>query len=99
MTKKPKRGARKWTNPDDAPTLPAEFFTRGQVAVGRRILRPATGVLVNKGGRPRIANPKKPVSLRLDTDVLAFFRKRGRGWQTRINDALRHAAKLKTPRV
>ncbi len=32
---------------------------------------------------------KKPVTLRLDADVLAWFKKQGRGYQTRINQALR----------
>ena len=32
---------------------------------------------------------KKPVTLRLDADVLAWFRKSGPGYQTRINRALR----------
>jgi uncharacterized protein (DUF4415 family) len=33
-------------------------------------------------------------TIRLDADVLAFFRARGRGYQTHINDALRKIAKL-----
>jgi len=32
---------------------------------------------------------KKPVTLRLDADLLAWFRRDGRGYQTRINRALR----------
>jgi uncharacterized protein (DUF4415 family) len=32
---------------------------------------------------------KKPVTLRLDADVLAWFQRQGRGYQTRINQALR----------
>lgn len=32
---------------------------------------------------------KKPVTLRLDADVIAWFKARGRGYQTRINRALR----------
>jgi uncharacterized protein (DUF4415 family) len=32
---------------------------------------------------------KKPVTLRLDADVLAWFRVDGRGYQTRINKVLR----------
>jgi uncharacterized protein (DUF4415 family) len=32
---------------------------------------------------------KKPVTLRLDADVLAWFRRDGRRYQTRINSALR----------
>ena len=33
--------------------------------------------------------PKQAISVRLDTDVLAFFRAAGRGYQTRINAVLR----------
>jgi uncharacterized protein (DUF4415 family) len=32
---------------------------------------------------------KKPVTLRLDADVIAWFKKSGHGYQTRINRALR----------
>ncbi|CAA7614647.1 BrnA antitoxin family protein [Magnetospirillum sp. UT-4] len=32
---------------------------------------------------------KKPLSLRLDADVIAWFKKDGEGYQTRINAALR----------
>jgi uncharacterized protein (DUF4415 family) len=32
---------------------------------------------------------KRPVTLRLDADVLAWFKKDGRRYQTRINTALR----------
>jgi uncharacterized protein (DUF4415 family) len=32
---------------------------------------------------------KQPVTLRLDADVIAWFKARGRGYQTRINRALR----------
>jgi len=32
---------------------------------------------------------KKPVTLRLDADVLAWFQRGGAGYQTRINRALR----------
>ncbi|MGO8983733.1 MAG: BrnA antitoxin family protein [Terriglobales bacterium] len=32
---------------------------------------------------------KKPITLRVDADVLAWFKKQGRGYQTRINRALR----------
>jgi len=39
----------------------------------------------------RIVEPenKKMVSLRLDAEVLAFFRKQGKGYQTRINAVLK----------
>ncbi|MCD2172335.1 BrnA antitoxin family protein [Rhizobium sp. C4] len=39
--------------------------------------------------RPAIPNSKETVSIRLDSEVLAFFQEDGPGWQDRINDALR----------
>jgi uncharacterized protein (DUF4415 family) len=33
--------------------------------------------------------PKTPVSMRLDEDIVKWFRARGRGYQTRINAVLR----------
>ena len=33
--------------------------------------------------------PKVPVSIRLDADVIEYFRGAGRGWQTRVNSILR----------
>jgi uncharacterized protein (DUF4415 family) len=33
--------------------------------------------------------PKQPVTLRVDTDVLAWFKSQGHGYQTRINKLLR----------
>jgi len=34
--------------------------------------------------------PKNPVSIRLDKDVIDFFKAQGKGYQTRINAVLRH---------
>jgi uncharacterized protein (DUF4415 family) len=43
---------------------------------------------------PQKAPTKQLVSIRLDRDVISHFRKRGAGWQQRINEALRKAARL-----
>ncbi|MDD2864726.1 MAG: BrnA antitoxin family protein [Methylococcales bacterium] len=40
-------------------------------------------------GRPPIKNPKKLTSVRFDPDILDSFKATGKGWQTRMNDALR----------
>ncbi|RWC27040.1 MAG: hypothetical protein EOS27_23070 [Mesorhizobium sp.] len=45
-------------------------------------------------GRPALDNPKKQVTLRLDSEVVAQFRAGGPGWQSRINDILRKAVGL-----
>jgi len=41
-------------------------------------------------GMEKLYKPlKKPVTLRLDADIIAWFQNDGRGYQTRINQALR----------
>lgn len=45
-------------------------------------------------GRPPLPSTKRSVHLRLDQEVVDFFVKDGRGWQTRMNAALRKAAGL-----
>ena len=42
-----------------------------------------------KGGRPVSENPKVFTGIRLDADVLQAFKSSGKGWQTRINAALK----------
>ncbi|MCJ2014375.1 BrnA antitoxin family protein [Methylobacterium sp. J-076] len=41
-------------------------------------------------GVPAAPPAKEAISIKLDSDVLQFFRKDGRGYQTRINAILRH---------
>ncbi len=40
--------------------------------------------VVNKGGRPRSANPRKLISIRLPVDVIERWKATGPGWQTRM---------------
>ncbi len=51
----------------------------------------AAGLRRSRG--PQKAPTKQLVSLRLDQDVLEQFRATGPGWQSRMNDALRRAAR------
>jgi uncharacterized protein (DUF4415 family) len=74
-----------WTDPDDAPRLDDAWFEEADAYVGERLVR---------RGRPRSANPKKAVSLRLDADLIEWFKAGGEGWQTRINSELRKIAGL-----
>jgi len=41
---------------------------------------------------------KMPVTVRLDADILDFFKRGGRGYQTRINRALRQIMEAKKGR-
>ena len=49
--------------------------------------------IVRRG--PQKAPTKVAVSIRLSPDVVAHFKAKGPGWQSRIDDALRKVAKLK----
>ena len=40
-------------------------------------------------GRPRASTHKIPATIRFDADVLAALRASGKGWQTRVNEAMR----------
>jgi uncharacterized protein (DUF4415 family) len=46
-----------------------------------------SGAEIGKFYRPE----KKPVTMRLDADVIEWLKKDGRGYQTRANQLLRHA--------
>lgn len=48
-------------------------------------------------GRPPLptGQKKQQVTMLLDPDVIAYFKQGGKGWQTRVNEALRKAAGLK----
>ena len=65
QTKRP-RAASEWVDPDDAPHLTREWFERADLLPRRQGVR---------RGRPKSASPKEAVNLRLDADVLKYFRK------------------------
>ena len=48
-------------------------------------------------GRPRVATPKVPTTIRFDADVLAALKASGKGWQTRVNQAMREWVKSHSP--
>lgn len=52
--------------------------------------------VVKKGGRPRAANPRQLISLRLPAEVVERWRATGPGWQTRMAQRL---AKGPLPRL
>jgi uncharacterized protein (DUF4415 family) len=77
-----------WVDPDEAPALGSEWFEAAHQYHG--------DVLVKKGrGRPPIpeSERKVPVKIRYDQEVVETFRQTGKGWQTRMNKALRQYLK------
>jgi uncharacterized protein (DUF4415 family) len=45
--------------------------------------------ILRRGRGPQKSPTKVLTTIRIDADVLAFFRAQGRGYQTRMNEALR----------
>jgi len=69
----------------DAQIAKAKPFTEAFPALAENMHK-------NVGGRPCSKNPKVPVSIRLDQDVVAKFKATGPGWQSRVNEVLRKSA-------
>jgi uncharacterized protein (DUF4415 family) len=61
---------------DELPEMTDEMFTRA---------------VFKKAGRPRSANPKQMISLRLAPEVIARWKATGPGWQTRMAKRLERA--------
>jgi len=84
-----KRSTRKsWVDPDDAPELTGEFFERADEYHGKTLV---------KRGRPKADVTKERITIRLSPEVLGPFRATGRGWQTRVDAALRSWLKRHSP--
>ena len=86
MTGKKSATKSEWVDPDDAPELTKEWFEAADFFQGGKLVR---------RGRPKSKTPKRATSIRLDPDVLEHYRAAGPGWQSRINETLRKAAKLR----
>ena len=65
---------------DEIPEIPDEWFDRADLYIGETLIR---------RGRPKSESPKQSINIRLSPDVVARFRATGKGWQTRIDAALK----------
>lgn len=52
--------------------------------------------LASVRGRPRSGRTKQLVSVRYSPEVIAYFRSTGEGWQSRMDDVLKHYVMQKT---
>ena len=65
-------------NDPDNPPLTKQDFARAKIV---------------RRGRRKLDAPKQQVTLRLSPKVLAYYRAKGRGWQTRIDEDLKKIAR------
>ncbi|MHB1014353.1 MAG: BrnA antitoxin family protein [Desulfurivibrionaceae bacterium] len=90
-----------WVDPDDAPELTGEEMDRGVWRIGDKVVSPEKGKAAFaealRRGRPPVDTPRKAINIRLSQDILDTFKATGKGWQTRVNEALREWLKTHTP--
>ena len=80
MSGKLKGSRRTWRDPDDAPEITDQWVAGADLYRGKKLVR---------RGRPDGTAKKTQTTVRISNEVLKFFRASGRGWQTRMDEALR----------
>ena len=76
-----------WVDPDDAPELTDEFFDKATPMIADHVVTHEEYAATVRRGRP--SQNKTSTTVRFDAEVLNAFRATGKGWQTRMNNALR----------
>ncbi|MHB8950766.1 MAG: BrnA antitoxin family protein [Rhodoferax sp.] len=77
-----------WTQEDFARALPAREFFSAEVYAQLCAMR-------QRG--PKDKPLKVPTTIRFDADVLAALKASGKGWQTRVNEAMREWVRNHSP--
>ncbi|MFC5431121.1 BrnA antitoxin family protein [Paraburkholderia denitrificans] len=87
-----------WVDPDDAPELTDEIFEHGEWKIGDKAVPPKEGKAALRAavGRP-VGSHKTATTIRFDDDVIEAFRATGKGWQTRMNAALKDWLRTHSP--
>ena len=90
-----------WVDPDDAPELTEEFFAQATPMIGGMpVTAEEAKAAFTRGiarGRPKAEAPKLALTIRYDADVIAAFKASGKGWQTRMNAALKEWLQTHSP--
>ena len=70
-------------DPETPPEITDAWISEADLCLGEKLVR---------RGRPKVANPRQLLSLRLPPKVIERWRATGPGWQTRMADALEKSA-------
>jgi uncharacterized protein (DUF4415 family) len=79
MNGKAKSSYPTWVDPDDAPEITGEWIASADEYIG--------GKLVRRGGP--VGGHKTAATIRFDDEIIETFKLIGKGWQTRMNAALK----------
>jgi uncharacterized protein (DUF4415 family) len=83
MSAKQKNSAPTSRNSEALPEITDAWIAGADLYQGEKLVR---------RGRPKLANPRQLLSLRLPAPVVARWKATGPGWQTRMAEALEKAA-------
>ena len=83
MSAKRKGSVRTSPESDDPPEITEVWIEGADLFQGKRLVR---------RGRPKLANPRQLLSLRLPPDIIAKWKATGPGWQTRMVEVLETSA-------
>lgn len=100
MAKLAKRPISPETVDDDNPEWTVEDFAKARPAaevLTEIFPQTVVATMLKPRGRPRKEITKAPVNIRLSPDVVEAFRATGRGWQTRVDEALKDWLKSHKP--
>jgi len=79
MTAKRKSSSNTSATPEEAPEINDAWIAGADLYDGTKLIR---------RGRPKLANPRKLLSLRLPPEIIARWKASGPGWQTRMAEVL-----------
>ncbi len=92
MSKRTEKSVHPFVDPVDAPEWTQDQIDRAEFSIGDTIIRPAQGTLTRPPGRPKLADAKQVVTLRLAPSLIERYKREGADWRARMAEAIRKAA-------
>ena len=71
---------------DSLPVIELGDYIGPTVARGPEEHKELLAKILSKGGRPRVDNPKKVISIRLEDSEIQKLKSHGRGWQSKLRN-------------
>lgn len=101
MNAKSQNSPKPWVDLDDVPELTDDFFEQGEWKIDEKPVSAQEGAAAMRKalsrGRPKAESTKLALTVRYDAEVVEAFKSTGKGWQTRMNAALRDWLKTHSP--
>ena len=92
MSQRTEKSVHPFVDPDEAPEWTQDQIDRAEFSIGGKVIRPAQGTLTRSPGRPKLADAKQVVTLRLPPSLIERYKREGADWRARMAEAIRKAA-------